>query len=82
MHTVRHAYTQLAQEGVLVVRLGRRARVSERPQQAAPPGQVDAVIGPIVGKLANEAWRLGLSAKDVVRRVEKAMRATRKEHSR
>jgi GntR family transcriptional regulator len=81
MHTVRHAYTRLAQEGVIVVRLGRRARVSARPRPAAPPERVDAVIEPVVRHLANEAWRLGLGSKDVVRRVEKAMRATRKEKS-
>ena len=78
MHTVRHAYKQLEREGVLVVRLGRRARIASCPRQAASPEQVDGVLGPIIAKLVNEAWRLGLSADELTKRVGRAMKATRK----
>jgi GntR family transcriptional regulator len=76
MHTVRHAYKELEREGVIVVRLGRRARIAPRPEKPAPAREVASSLDPIVRRLVEEAWRLGVGEKEVVERVRKAVGET------
>lgn len=66
MHTVRHAYRILAEEGIITMRTGRRTRIRPRPQKAA--------ITPEVGRELLESWRqmeqqaflLGITASQLI----------------
>jgi len=77
MHTVRHAYKELEREGVIVVRLGRRARIAPRPEGPAPAHEVASSLDPVVRRLVEEAWRLGIGEKELLRRVRTALGETK-----
>lgn len=66
IHTVLRAYGTLRDEGVIRMRQGRGAWVSE----TAGPGLVE--LNALVAKLRAEGSKLGLSAADVARMVERA----------
>jgi GntR family transcriptional regulator len=63
LHTVHHAYRTLREEGVVLLRLGRRPRVA--PLREGPPGPTDvARLRARLGELVTEGFHLGLSPKD------------------
>lgn len=66
VHTVLRAYAVLRDEGVIRMRQGRGAWVSE----TAKPGMVE--LNELVAKLRAEGSKLGLSAADIARLVERA----------
>jgi GntR family transcriptional regulator len=62
MHTVRHAYSVLREQKIVVIRLGQQARVAGiRP---TPPSreEVTRVIGERLRELVTEAYLMGLPA--------------------
>jgi GntR family transcriptional regulator len=60
LHTARHAYQILSQQGVVHLRLGRRARVAPlRETPAAAEGE--ATLARQIEELATEAFHLGVS---------------------
>jgi len=66
MHTVLRAYAQLRDEGVIQMRQGRGAWVSDT-------AGADVVrLNELVAQLKAEARKLGLSASDLTRLVERA----------
>jgi len=64
LHTVHHAYRLLRDEGVIHLRLGRRARVAPLREKKAGRGEVEARLGSRLRELATEAFHLGLSPED------------------
>jgi GntR family transcriptional regulator len=74
LHTVRHAYQVLRDQGVIDLRLGRRARVAERRPVPATRDEVATRLTPLVDELASDAFHLGLSPADVRRLVDDALR--------
>src|SRR5690554_4322589 len=66
MHTVLRAYSQLRDEGVIQMRQGRGAWISDTA------GAEVLRINELVAQLMAEARKLGLSAGDVTRLVERA----------
>lgn len=64
MHTVRSAYLRLRDQGIINLRLGRRARIA--PLQSSPANE-DAVAGlqVRVRKLVTDAFLAGFSADDL-----------------
>ncbi|MHB0939175.1 MAG: GntR family transcriptional regulator [Armatimonadota bacterium] len=63
LHTVHHAYRELRNQGIILLRLGQRARVAPR----RPPAARAEVQGKLAGRLKEmmtEAYHLGLSAED------------------
>lgn len=66
VHTVLRAYGRLRDEGVIQMRQGRGAWVSD----AAGPGLVE--VNELVAQLMAQARKLGMSTADVTRLVERA----------
>jgi GntR family transcriptional regulator len=70
LHTVHRAYRELREQGVIVLRLGRRARVAPVRSQPASRRSVEAALGARVRELITEAYHLGLSADDFRKLVD------------
>lgn len=60
LHTVRNAYGKLRDQGVIEMRLGRRARIARLPSPAASPSQVGRVLDPQIRELVADAFLLGV----------------------
>ena len=61
LHTVRHAYQVLSQEGVIYLRLGRRARV--RPLRGKPNrASIEVRLTGRLQELITDAYHMGMSA--------------------
>jgi len=61
LHTVHHAYQQLREQGVINMRLGRGATVSQLRDIPAGREEIDSVIARRLRELITEAFHLGLS---------------------
>ncbi|MCY2953370.1 MAG: GntR family transcriptional regulator [Planctomycetota bacterium] len=80
LHTVHRAYQKLRDDGLIHLRLGRRAKIA--PLRESPPSQTDlesALIAPL-NQLITEAYHLRLSDDDFRRLVDELLQ-TRKERS-
>lgn len=75
LHTIRHAYQKLREQGVIELRLGRRARVAERRQKPASRDEIADSLTHLVDGLVTDAFHLGLSAADIRRLVDDALKA-------
>ncbi len=65
LHTVRSAYLRLRDQGVIDLRLGRRARVARRQTAELTPSEADRTLGAQVRELVADAFLLGLSTDDL-----------------
>ncbi len=65
LHTVRSAYLRLRDQGVIDLRLGRRARIARRQQATVTPSEADRTLGAQVRELVADAFLLGLSTDDL-----------------
>jgi len=74
LHTVRHAYQVLRDQGVIDLPLGRRARVAERRPAPAARDEIAARLTPLVDELVSDAFHLGLAPADVRRLVAEALK--------
>jgi GntR family transcriptional regulator len=63
LHTVHHAYRTLREEGIVLLRLGRRPRVAPRHEGPPAPDGL-ARLRAQLGELVTEGFHLGLSPKD------------------
>ena len=81
LHTVHRAYQKLRDEGVIQLRLGRRARVAALRKKPANRQEVELRLTGRLNELITEAFHLGLSAADFKRLVEGLLKA-RKESRR
>ncbi len=83
LHTVRSAYIRLRDEGLVDVRLGRKARITRQPPTAEK--QTGENIKPRFRELITDALLKGLGPDGVRRLVNEVLeeiRADRKEHER
>ncbi len=65
LHTVRSAYLRLRDQGVIDLRLGRRARIAQRQQAVVTPSEAERTLGAQVRELVADAFLLGLSTDDL-----------------
>jgi GntR family transcriptional regulator len=77
LHTVRHAYRLLSEQGVVRMGLGRRTRVL-KPDSPKDPQQVMKSLLPRVEEWVADAEQRGLSAKEIRRLVDRALVPTDK----
>ena len=81
LHTVHRAYQKLRDDGVISLRLGRRAKVAEPRTKRAGRDEIDARLTARLAELVTEAVHLGLSPDDfkalVDRLVESKMKPGR-----
>jgi GntR family transcriptional regulator len=64
LHTVHRAYRELREQGVISLRLGRRARVAPVRTRPASRGAVEKLLAGRLRELVTEAYHLGLSPAD------------------
>lgn len=60
MHTVRHAYQVLREQGLVIMRLGQQARIARLRSNPPSREEVIAVIGTRIKELIMEAYLMGL----------------------
>jgi len=81
LHTVHRAYQKLRDDGVISLRLGRRARVAEPRKKRASREEIESRLTAKLGELVTEAIHLGLSPAEfralVDRLVESKMKPRR-----
>jgi len=68
LHTVHKAYQVMRDQGVLRLRLGRRARVTAPPKQPADRQGAEALVRERLAELLTDAYHLGVSP-DAFRRL-------------
>ncbi|MBN1857444.1 MAG: GntR family transcriptional regulator [Dehalococcoidia bacterium] len=65
LHTVRGAYGRLRDQGIIDLRLGRRARISQARRAPASVVEAETALGGHLRELVSEAFLLGLSANEL-----------------
>ena len=75
LHTVHKAYQVLREQGIVHLRLGRRAKVAQVRTMPADPGEVDG-LGDRLDELITEAFHLGLSEAQFRELVDGLLTAT------
>jgi len=65
LHTVRSAYLKLRDQGVINLRLGRRARIARVQPQRPTLQEAERTLGTQVRDLVADAFLLGLSTEDL-----------------
>ena len=70
LHTVHRAYQKLRDEGVIQLRLGRRAKVAALRKTPAGREEVASRLNVRLNELITEAFHLGLSVDDFKRLVD------------
>ena len=70
LHTVHRAYQKLRDEGVIQLRLGRRAKVAALRKTPASREEVASRLNVRLNELITEAFHLGLSVDDFKRLVD------------
>ena len=65
LHTVRSAYLRLREQGVIDLRLGRRARIARRQTAVLTPSEADRTLGAQMRELVADAFLLGLSTREL-----------------
>ena len=65
LHTVRGAYGRLHNQGIIDLRLGRRARISQPRRTPASSAEAETMLGGQLRELVSDAFLLGLSAADL-----------------
>ena len=73
LHTVRNAYQKLADEGVIRVRLGQRARVAEPPTRPANRAEAEARLSQRLREIATDAYHLGVSREELLGLIHDAL---------
>jgi GntR family transcriptional regulator len=76
LHTVRNAYIRLREQGVIDLRLGRRARVARKRLTSATAAEAEHRLGVQLRELLADAFLLGLSTEDVHTLIDRYSRHT------
>lgn len=79
LHTVRHAYQLLSEQGVVRLGLGRRTRILKPSDPPANPRQISQELLPRVEELVADATQRGLTADDIRRLIEQVLESPRKQ---
>ena len=77
MHTVRAAYLKLRDEGVITMRLGRRARIARQPD--APSAAAEQALGSRLKELITDALLMGLSSDDFLKLADRQLQQLKKD---
>ena len=77
LHTVHRAYQKLRDEGVIQLRLGRRAKVAALRKTPAGREEVASRLNVRLNELITEAFHLGLSVDDFKRLVDGFLKDTK-----
>ncbi len=77
LHTAHRAYQVLRDEGVIMLRLGRRPRVAALRQEPAGRHEVEQRLAGRLNELITEAFHLGLSERDFTSLVKELLRLGR-----
>jgi len=75
LHTAHRAYQVLRDDGVIVLRLGRRPRVSALREEPAGREEIQRRLTDRLNELITEAFHLGLSTRDFRSLVDEMLRA-------
>ena len=75
LHTVHRAYQKLRDEGVIQLRLGRRAKVAELRKRPAGREEVQSRLTAQLNELITESFHLGLSVDDFKHLVDELLKA-------
>jgi DNA-binding transcriptional regulator YhcF (GntR family) len=78
LHTVHRAYQKLRDEGVIQLRLGRRAKVAALRETPAGREEIESRLTVRLNELITEAFHLGLTPADFKRLVDGLLKAGRK----
>jgi DNA-binding transcriptional regulator YhcF (GntR family) len=78
LHTVRHAYRTLADDGVVRLGLARRARILPPPETPPDNRKLDATLLPRLREIVIDAFHLGAEDKDLRALLDRAIRESRK----
>jgi GntR family transcriptional regulator len=78
LHTVRHAYRVLGQQGVLRLGLARRARVLPPPTSPPNHQQLEETLLPRLRELVADAMQIGVGEDDLRELVDHAIRTSKK----
>ncbi|RPI63645.1 MAG: GntR family transcriptional regulator [Planctomycetaceae bacterium] len=81
LHTVRHAYKLLREQGVVRLGLARRAKILAPPKQPPNQKQLEQTLLPRLRELVADAGRLGVGDDDLRQLMDHAIIATRKRRS-
>ncbi len=73
LHTARHAYQLLREQGVVLLRLGSRARIA--PLRAAPAdrAEIEKKVAPRLRELVTDAFHLGVTPRKFRQLVNEAI---------
>ncbi|MHB1000698.1 MAG: GntR family transcriptional regulator [Armatimonadota bacterium] len=75
LHTVHRAYQRLRDQGVIILRLGQRAKVAKLRQLPASQEEVNTVLAAKLKDLITEAFHLGLTKEDFKELVDDLIEA-------
>jgi GntR family transcriptional regulator len=61
LHTARHAYQLLREQGVVLLRLGSRARIASLREAPADRSEIERKVAPRLRELVTDAFHLGIT---------------------
>ena len=73
LHTARHAYQWLREQGVLQLRLGSRARIAPLRAVPADRAEIEKKVAPRLRELVTDAFHLGITPKQFLQLVNEAI---------
>ena len=73
LHTARHAYQLLREQGVVLLRLGRRARIAPLRAVPADRAEIEKKVAPRLRELVTDAFHLGITPKQIRQLVNEAI---------
>jgi GntR family transcriptional regulator len=73
LHTARHAYQLLREQGVVLLRLGSRARIAPLRATPADRAEIERKVAPRLRELVTDAYHLGITPKQFRQLVDEAI---------
>ena len=73
LHTARHAYQLLREQGVVLIRLGNRARIAPLRATPADRAEIERKVAPRLQELVTDAFHLGIAPKQFRQLVDEAI---------
>ena len=73
LHTARHAYQWLREQGVILLRLSSRARIAPLRTTPADRTEIEKKVAPRIRELATDAFHLGITSKQFRQLVNEAI---------
>ncbi len=73
LHTARHAYQLLREQGVVLLRLGSRARIAPLRATPADRAEIERKVAPRLRELVTDAFHLGITPKQFRQLVDESI---------